>query len=197
MTTQEVQTQTVQESEKQALNKRLESISWALFLIMLGCLGFIPPTQVTPGIWSIGVGVIMLGLNAARYANGIKMSGFTVVLGLLAVITGVAEVFGVDLPVFPILLVIIGANIILKPWFEKHDLFEKQEEEAKPQSGTNVSQLVWGIICLCIGILLAVLTFVLPPDEMMFMVGDANLPIIPAAILGVLGIVLVATSFKR
>lgn len=104
---------------KVELNKRLESISFGLFLIMIGCLAFIPKEQVPEGVWSIGVGLILLGLNAARYATGIKMSGFTIVLGVLALGTGIGELLGVDLPVLAILLVLLGANLILKPYFEK------------------------------------------------------------------------------
>jgi hypothetical protein len=68
--------------EKAALNKNLERIAWGFFLIMLGGFMFLPKDQVPEGLWSIGVGVIMLGLNAARYFNQIRMSGFTTVLGI-------------------------------------------------------------------------------------------------------------------
>ncbi len=128
MTMQEVPSENVHDMDKQALNKRLESMGWALFLIMLGCTGLVPSNIVPQGVWSIGVGVILLGLNAARYANGIRMSGFTVVLGLLAVLTGIAEFFGADLPIFAILLIIVGASMILRPWFEKNQLFEPKKE---------------------------------------------------------------------
>ncbi|MCL5995774.1 MAG: hypothetical protein M1546_06925 [Chloroflexi bacterium] len=119
MSTHEVSPQDLQTSDKQVLNKRLETIGWALFLIMIGGIGLVPKEQVPDGVWSIGVGLIMLGLNAARYYYKIKMSTFTIGLGILALITGVADLAGVDLPVFPILLILIGANIILKPLFEK------------------------------------------------------------------------------
>ncbi len=52
--------------EKTALNKRLESIGWGLFLIMLGGFALVPNQVIPKGAWSIGVGLIMLGLNAAR-----------------------------------------------------------------------------------------------------------------------------------
>jgi len=94
---------------------------------MLGCTGLVPEAMVPQGVWSVGVGVILLGLNAARYANGIRMSGFTVVLGLLAVLTGIAEFFGADLPIFAILLIIVGASMLLRPWFEKNQLFEPKK----------------------------------------------------------------------
>ncbi|HNI34283.1 MAG TPA: hypothetical protein PLV93_02735, partial [Microthrixaceae bacterium] len=80
------------------LNKRLESIAWGLFLILLGCQAFIPQERVNEGYWSIGVGLILLGLNGARYLNQIRMSGFTTILGLIALVTGIGELAGVDLP---------------------------------------------------------------------------------------------------
>ena len=106
----------VQETEEQVLNKRLERISWALFLIMIAGIALVPDERIPKGTWSIGVGLIMLGLNAARYLNGIKMSGFTIVLGILALGSGLGDFLGVDLPLFPILLILIGANIILRPY---------------------------------------------------------------------------------
>jgi hypothetical protein len=56
----------------------------------------------------------MLGVSAVRSLNGIKVSWFTVILGLIALASGVSDFFGVNLPWFPILLVLIGASIILE-----------------------------------------------------------------------------------
>ena len=105
--------------EKLALNKRLETVGWAFFLIMIGGLALIPDSTLPEGIWLIGVGLIMLGLNAARYYYGIKMSGFTLFLGTLALLSGIGDMLGLDLPVFPILLILIGASIIIRPMLEK------------------------------------------------------------------------------
>jgi len=114
--------------EKAALNKRLETIAWGCFLIMLGGFMFIPDTVVSKGFWSIGVGLIMLGLNAARYFNKIRMSGFTTVLGILSVIGGIVELFTVQNLEGGILIIILGAYLILKPWFDKRQLFGKAEQ---------------------------------------------------------------------
>ncbi len=119
MTMQASPIRNVQPAEKQVLNKRLETSGWALFLIMLGGLGLVPNEQVPGGVWLIGAGLIMLGLNAARFINGIQMSGFTVVLGILALLSGIGDFLHVELPLFPILLILIGAHILLKPMFEK------------------------------------------------------------------------------
>jgi len=113
---------------KAALNKRLETIGWGCFLIMLGGFSFVPHDVVPAGLWSIGVGLIMLGLNVARYSYGIKMSGFTTVLGVLSLISGVTQLFGLHTFEGPVLLIILGAYLIVKPWFEKHQLFGKAEQ---------------------------------------------------------------------
>jgi len=112
---------------KAALNKRLESIAWGCYLIMLGGFMFVPQEIVNGGWWSIGVGLIMLGLNAARYFNGLRMSGFTAFLGLLSVIGGILELAGLVGIDGAVLLIVLGGYLLLNPWFDKRQLFGKAE----------------------------------------------------------------------
>ena len=58
----------------------------------------------------------------------------------------------------------------------------------------NRGRLVGGIICLAAGALLGVLSFVLPADSMIFYAGEENLRWLPAVILGILGVGLLATA---
>lgn len=111
--------------EQKALNSRLEAMGWGLFLIMIGGFALIPGDQIPRGVWSIGVGLIMLGLNAARYYYGLKLSGFTTFLGLLALLGGIAQLMGYDELEGAFLLIILGAYLLLKPWFEKRGVFGK------------------------------------------------------------------------
>jgi hypothetical protein len=118
----------VVDPEKVAINKRLETAFWGLFLIMIGGQWLLPEGILPNGLSSIGVGLILLGLNAARYFSKIKMSGFTTVLGILSLLGGIGEmVFKVDLD-GALLLILLGAYLILKPWFEKQGLFGKAEQ---------------------------------------------------------------------
>jgi cytosine/uracil/thiamine/allantoin permease len=94
------------------LNRRLETISWGLFLIMLG--GFALLRSVPEGTWLVGAGAIMLGLNAVRLLVGIRISWFTIILGMLALFSGLGSVYGVSLPVGPLLIILIGLAIILR-----------------------------------------------------------------------------------
>jgi len=117
------------DEEKAALNKKMETMAWGCFLVMLGGLFFVPVEVIAKGVWSIGVGVIMLGLNVVRYFSKIKMSGFTTFLGIVSIIGGVLELTGVVGADGAVFLIILGAYLILKPWFEKRQLFGKAEEK--------------------------------------------------------------------
>ena len=113
---------------KAALNKRLETAFWGLFLIMLGGQWLLRDNRLPNGLWDVGVGLILLGLNAARYFNGLRMSGFTTFLGILSLVGGFAQIiFKFDLN-GALLLIILGAYLILKPWFDERKIFGKAEE---------------------------------------------------------------------
>jgi hypothetical protein len=114
--------------EKAALNKRMETVAWGCFLIMLGGFMFVPKEIIRGGWWSIGVGLIMLGLNAARYFNELRMSGFTTFLGILSVIGGVVDLVGVAGIDAAVLLIVLGGYLLLKPFFDKRQLFGKAEQ---------------------------------------------------------------------
>ena len=104
-----------QETEdRRALNKRLETICWGIFLVMLGILAIGPKTVAKDSLGSIGIGLILLGLNAARYYFKIKMSTGTIILGIIALASGLGDLLGVELPVIEILLIAAGINIIYK-----------------------------------------------------------------------------------
>jgi len=111
-----------------ALNKSLETMAWGLFLVMLGGFMFVPNEIIRGGWWSIGVGLIFLGLNAARYFNGLRMSGFTTFLGVLSVIGGVLDLVGMEGINGAVLLIVLGGYVILKPYFDKRQLFGKAEQ---------------------------------------------------------------------
>jgi hypothetical protein len=118
----------VVDPEKAAQNKRLESIAWGCFLMMLGGFMFVPDTIVKGGVWSIGVGLIFLGLNAARYFSGLRMSGFTTFLGILSIAGGILQLVGVEGADGAVFLIALGGYLVLKPYFEKRQLFGKAEQ---------------------------------------------------------------------
>jgi hypothetical protein len=115
-------------SDKAQLNKALERMGWGAFLIMLGGFALVPDDVAPKGLWSIGLGVIWLGLNAARYNKGIRMSGFTTFLGLVCLVSGLLELIGLEEVGGAIFLIALGTFVIARPWIERRDLFGKAEE---------------------------------------------------------------------
>jgi hypothetical protein len=101
-----------EDPRKQDLNRRLETVGWGLFLIMLGGFALVP--GVPEGTWLIGAGLIMLGLNAIRLLVGIRASWFTLILGTIALLAGLGSVLGVDIPVGPVLIILIGLAVIVR-----------------------------------------------------------------------------------
>jgi hypothetical protein len=109
-------------TEKEQLNKRLENIGWGLFLIMIGGIWLVPDRLVPEGTWLIGAGLILIGLNIVRYLNQIEISSFSLILGGAALLIGISDFFQVNLPFFPILLIIIGAKLIIQPLLENQSV---------------------------------------------------------------------------
>jgi hypothetical protein len=100
------------QAQNGTLGQQLERIGWALFLIMIGGLALLPSGWVPEGTWLVGTGLIMVGMNVVRYLKGIRVSGFTTLLGVAAMGAGFCSIAGIDFPVFPVLLIAVGAQIL-------------------------------------------------------------------------------------
>ena len=120
MTTEQNQRSVDESRRNVVLSKRLEDFGWAVLLITIGTIWLMPQTLMPKGSWLIAAGVIMLGLNAIRYFNGIKMVGFSLVAGTLALLAGFGEFFGLTLPLFALTLIVIGLVMLIKPLVEKN-----------------------------------------------------------------------------
>jgi len=113
MNTQDNQESVSGSTRKVALSKRLEDFGWAVLLIAIGTIWLMPEKLMPQGSWLIAAGLIILGLNAIRFFNGIEMVGFSLVAGILALLAGLGQFFGLTLPLFVIALIVIGI-ILLK-----------------------------------------------------------------------------------
>jgi hypothetical protein len=122
MTTQNNQVSVDENTRKASLNRRLEGFGWGALLVVIGAIWLLPEDQVPHGSWLIAAGLILLGLNAIRSFNGIKMSGFGLIAGTVALTMGLGGFFGVKLPLIAIVLLVVGAGILLSMLLEKDSL---------------------------------------------------------------------------
>jgi hypothetical protein len=100
------------------LNLRLEETGWAVFLILVGSLWLLPTELIPSQAWLLGAGLIMLGVNFARFFAGIRMSGFTVFLGVVALVAGLSGFFAIDLPIIPAVFIVLGFSLLMRALFK-------------------------------------------------------------------------------
>jgi len=104
-------------NEKTSHKHEYSAIGWGAFFIWWGIMELIP--SLPAGIGALGIGLILLGLNAARHFSGIPASRFSIALGILAVVWGGLDLAGVflnlpfEIPVFAILLVVLGLIVLV------------------------------------------------------------------------------------
>jgi hypothetical protein len=107
----------------QTVNRNWDALTWGALLIWWGIAELFP--SLPDGTWAIGIGVILIGLNAARALKGLPTSRFTTTLGILALVAGVLGLAGAvlhlpfNLPVFAILLLVLGI-IFLVPGLNRN-----------------------------------------------------------------------------
>jgi hypothetical protein len=93
-----------------AVHRHLDTVASSLLLIMMAGLWLIPAHVIPSGTWLIGAGSVLLSLNVARALNGIPMSAFATILGLVAFGLGLFDLVRVGVLLEPILVSLLGAD---------------------------------------------------------------------------------------
>jgi hypothetical protein len=80
--------------ERRRRARHLNKVACRWLLVAVGGSVLVPSTVVPSGIWEVGVGLIMLGLCAARQVNGIRPGLFSIGAGVVALGLGLASLAG-------------------------------------------------------------------------------------------------------
>lgn len=95
---------------RRALNRKLEAAGWGLFFIWTG-IAFLGDVGWGAGL--LGVGILTLGIQAARKYFDLKLEGFWVAVGILFVMGGVWKLFNIQLGLLPILCIFAGSVLLV------------------------------------------------------------------------------------
>ncbi len=104
--------------DKQSQKRDLGTIAWGALFIWWGITELFP--SLPAGTGPLGIGLILLGVNAARYYSGEPTNRFSISVGILAAIWGGLELAGVflnlpfEIPVFAILLIALGVIVLAR-----------------------------------------------------------------------------------
>ena len=98
-------------------SRQADAISWALFFIWIGVAMWIGIGWATA---LLGVSIIVLGTQAVLYARGKKVDGFWTACGAVLLASGIWLMFGLAMPLVPVLLVVLGAWMLASALFGVH-----------------------------------------------------------------------------
>ncbi len=105
-------------NDTQRRNRRYELITWGALFLWAGVRDLIYGLPVGTGL--LGVGLILLGVNAARRLRKIPINLVSTTLGVMVLLLGLVVLFlslhgiRVVLPFFPVLLVVIGVILLVQ-----------------------------------------------------------------------------------
>ena len=93
-------------------NVALTSLAWGLFFVLIGLSWAVSNVvDVVPYV-ALGAGIILIGLNVARTGLGMRLSKFSLFMGIVAFAFGGVALIGYELPLFETIIVLIGLFII-------------------------------------------------------------------------------------
>ncbi len=100
-----------------SINRDYEGIAWGALFIWWGISVMVP--SLPNGSTAFGTGLILIGLNLARKLGGLPTNGFSITIGILALLWGGLELIGAvvslpfELPIFAILLIALGLIVLV------------------------------------------------------------------------------------
>lgn len=95
-------------------SKALGGLAWGAFFLLVGA-GWVAGDyyQIDTGPYvAFGVGLILIGLNVARAGTGIRVSKFSLFIGIVAFAIGGAGILGYSLEPLPTIVILIGLFIV-------------------------------------------------------------------------------------
>ncbi len=100
-----------------------QAYAWGLVLLVLGLTWGIP--LLPEGLAGLAVGLILWGLNAARYRAAHPPSAFTLAWGCITVVVGLGAAVAdyadlyIPVPVVPLLLAGLGLTLAARAWKQR------------------------------------------------------------------------------
>ena len=101
-------------------SRRFETLAWGLLFIWLGAWwGLLEGKFLPGGTGALGVGLILVGLNLARWFKGIPISILSSTFGALFLMLGALKLANVSLncpclqmPIYALFLLILGGIVL-------------------------------------------------------------------------------------
>ncbi len=102
--------------ERQDRGHVFDVLGWSLFFIWVGIVWL---AGLGLGAGLLGVGILTLGVQLARFINRAGVETFWIVIGVAFVLAGIWELGNIGLPLAPIGLIAVGIALLYWQIFHK------------------------------------------------------------------------------
>jgi len=102
--------------EDRDLAEKLAAAGWGLFFIWVGIALFM---DFGWAVGLLGVGIITLAGQAARKVFNLRLEVFWITIGLCFALGGAWRLYGVELPMVPMLLIMAGMAVLLRSFWPR------------------------------------------------------------------------------
>ena len=94
--------------------RTLTTLAWGLFFILVGGAWIYGQTyhQDMGTVIAIGIGLILIGLNLSRAAISVPIGKFSLGIGILALVIGLARYAGIQVDPVPLIVILVGLFIV-------------------------------------------------------------------------------------
>ena len=103
-------------TDRSSVAEKLDAVGWGLFFLWMGVALLF---EFSWGVTLVGIGIITLGEQLARFASNLRMQGFWVVVGVGFLLGGIWQAMDAELPLVPILLILAGLTVLLARFLPK------------------------------------------------------------------------------
>jgi CHASE2 domain-containing sensor protein len=102
------------DAEHRALDERLDILGWAIALLVLAVMLYLPGVRA---LWQFLVpfGLVFIGMSVARRLIRTRRDPEGLILGIAALVIGLLDVVGIDLRFFPLVptfLALVGVLLL-------------------------------------------------------------------------------------
>lgn len=98
--------------EQQDRSSVFDVVGWSLFFVWVG---FAWLMEFNLGVGLLGIGILALVVQGARRLSGLKAEGFWVFVGLAFLVAGFWELWAVEIPLAPVVLIALGIGLLI--WY--------------------------------------------------------------------------------